>query len=253
MSRAPLDRSLHLALLVALVGLGAVALSGGSSPGLDVPDRPLAAVAQVVTWPPSSGLLVAEVVAGGSSASDEFVELYNAGSGDLDLGGLELVYVTASGSTVTRKQTWTQLALPAHRHLLLANSAGAWAAAADGLYSGGFASTGGSLVLRDVGGAVIDALSWGDATNQYVEGSAAPAPPAGASLERRPGGSAGNSVDSNDNSADTIVETRPVAQGLSAPPAPTASPTNSSTPSPQPSVMDSATPTTAPTVDPSSP
>ena len=108
-------------------------------------------------WLPSRGrrrtdCCVSEVVTGAGTASDEFVEIYNASATDRDLGGLELVYATASGSTVTRKQTWTQLTIGSHRHLLLANSAGKWAAGADGLYSSGFAATGGSLVLRTLGG-----------------------------------------------------------------------------------------------------
>src|SRR5436190_2146901 len=56
-----------------------------------------------VGWPPSSGLLVAEVVTGGASASDEYVEIANAGPSPLDLAGLEVAYVTSSGATVTRK------------------------------------------------------------------------------------------------------------------------------------------------------
>ena len=118
--------------------------------------RPLAVLVQAAGWQVSAGLLVSEVVTGGVSASDEFVEIYNASDGALDLGGLELVYVTSSGSTVTRKQTWTSLLVPAHGHLLVANSTGSYATVADGLYTGGFAATGGSLVLRTLGGTVLD-------------------------------------------------------------------------------------------------
>ena len=133
--------------------------------------RPAAAV----TWPPSAGLLIAEVVTGGASASDEYVEITNAGGVPADLAGLELVYVTSSGSTVTRKATWTELTLlVTGQHLLVANAVGTYASTADATYSGGFAATGGALVLRPVGGAPIDAVGWGDATNAFVEGTAAP-------------------------------------------------------------------------------
>jgi hypothetical protein len=74
--RAPLP--LVVAVSVAVLAFG-VALAG--------PIEPLAAVA----WPPSSGLLVGEVVTGGTSASDEFVEVYNAAPTTADLCGLELV------------------------------------------------------------------------------------------------------------------------------------------------------------------
>jgi len=162
-----------------------------------------------VPWPVSS-VVVSEVQTGGASASDEFAELYNAGPLAADLAGLELVYVTSTGSTVTRKAIWsTSTILEPGRHLLVANSAGIYAASADLVYSGGFAATGGAVALRLVGGAAIDAVGWGDATNTFVEGSPVAAPAAGSSIERNPGGSAGNGIDTNDNAADFGVANPP--------------------------------------------
>ena len=150
--------------------------------------------AGAVSWPPST-LVVSEVQTGGASASDEFVEVANQGGSPVDLLGLEVVYATSSGSTVTRKATWaTSLVLDPGRRILLANAAGLFAAVADSTYSSGFAATGGAIALRVVGGSAIDAVAWGDATNGFVEGEAAPAPPAGSSLERSPGGAFGNDV-----------------------------------------------------------
>ncbi|MEO8626257.1 MAG: lamin tail domain-containing protein, partial [Candidatus Limnocylindrales bacterium] len=200
-----------------------------------------------VSWPVSTGLLVSEVVTGAASASDEFVEIYNASNNDLDLGGLELVYVTSSGATVTRKQTWSALTVPAHRHVLFANSGGVYAAGADGTYSGGLSASGGSLVLRTLGGTVVDALSWGDAGSSFVETSAGSAPPSGSSLERRPGGAEGNATDTNANLADTAVNPSPVAQALAA----AAVPVIVATPSPTATAAPTATPPTTPTPSPS--
>ena len=213
------------------------------------PQRPLS-IEQlaVVSWPASTGLLVSEVVTGGASASDEFVEIYNGASAALSLANLELVYVTASGSTITRKQAWTDLLLQPGQHLLLANSVGSYAAQADGLYSGGFAATGGSLVLRVIGGAVFDSLSWGDASSSFVEGAAGPSPAAGSSLERKPGGLLGNGTDTNDNLADTIVQPNPQPDGLDAPPVPP--PPASPSPSLSPTAGPTAEPTVEPTPDP---
>ncbi len=191
-----------------------------------------AMTAQAVGWPPSTGLLVAEVVTGGASASDEYLELTNASAVPLDLAGLEVVYVTASGATVTRKAAWDgSLIVEPGRHVLLANSLGTYATAADATYAGGLAATGGTIVLRSVGGAPIDSVSWGTAASDLVEGSPAPAPPAGSSIERRPGGMAGNTVDSNDNAADLVVNDSPEARNLAADPLP-ATPTASPTPTP---------------------
>jgi len=47
------------------------------------------ALAGAVSWPPST-LVVSEVQTGGASASDEFVEVANQGSGPVELQGLEV-------------------------------------------------------------------------------------------------------------------------------------------------------------------
>ena len=95
----------------------------------------------VVTWPPSAALLLAELQTGGASASDEFVEVTNAGPTTVDLAGLEVVYVTSTGGTVTRKASWSAARpLDPGRHLLIANTSGIYAAIADATYSGGFAA-----------------------------------------------------------------------------------------------------------------
>jgi hypothetical protein len=213
-----------------------------------------------VAWLPSSGLLLSEVMTGGASASDEFIELYNASSDPVDLIGDEIVYVSASGGTVTRKASWTTAsALVPGQHLLVANSAGVYAAGADAIYTGGLAATGGAVALRAADGSVIDAIAWGNATNGFIEGTAAAAPPAGSSLERLPGGAAGNGVDTNDDSLDWFVQPDPGPQALADPPvpgspSPTVTPTVApSEPTPaitQPTPTTTDAPTVAPTTEP---
>ncbi|HET7702082.1 MAG TPA: hypothetical protein VFK35_01685 [Candidatus Limnocylindrales bacterium] len=217
------------------------------------PAGPGPAVLAPVAWPAST-LVVSEVETGGATASDEFAELSNAGPLPVDLNGLEVVYVTSSGSTVTRKAAWTSsLVLEPGRHVLLANAAGIHAPIADATYSGGFAGTGGAVVLRAIGGSPIDAVGWGDATNAFVEGTVAPAPAAGSSLERRPGGQLGNGTDTNDNAADFAIGT-PNPQNLSAAPTPgttpTPEPTSTPIPTPTPTTEPTPTPTTEPTPTP---
>lgn len=221
-------RAMHLIVLAALVSMVALAMRPATALTVaTVSDTPFF---QAATWPVSDGLLVSEVVTGAASASDEFVEIYNAAPTTRSLADLELVYITASGSTVTRKQAWTDLTLESGRHLLLANSAGQWAASADGLYTSGFAATGGTLALRTTEGVVIDSLSWGEAASIFVEGLPGSAPPAGSSLERLPGAAAGNASDTNDNLADTRIEPNPVAQSLTAPAIPVATPSPAADP-----------------------
>ena len=213
--------------LAAYAALMVVLLLGAAAwppPSRSVPMGAAAAVG----WPPSEGLVIAEVVTGGASASDEYVELANAGTVPVDLAGLEVAYVTSSGATVTRKAAWTvSLLVEPGRRVLLANALGIYAAVADATYSGGLAATGGSIVLRPAGGLPVDAVGWGDALNAFVEGTAAPAPAAGRSIER--GG-----ADTNDNAVDFSVNTAPVAQGLEWEPSPSPSPRAQPTPSPQP-------------------
>ncbi len=187
-------------------------------------------------------LVISEVMTGGAGASDEFVELYNPASVSLSLDGLELVYVTASGATVTRKAVWGPgVEIGPGGHVLVANESGVFAGIADGTYAGGLAATGGSMALRVVAAAhAIDAVGWGTATSSWLEGSPAPAAPAGSSLERLPGGALGSGQDTDGNLVDFVVRPAPDPQNSTSPPVPTGSPSPDPSASEPPS--DSASP-----------
>lgn len=194
-------------------------------------------------------LVVSEVVTGASGASDELIELYNPTAGSLPLEGLELVYASASGLTVSRRATWELGAdeVPPGGHVLVANELGVYAPIADATYASGMAATGGSVALRIVGAATaIDAIGWGSAASTWLEGSVAPAPAAGSSLERLPGGSLGSTQDTDDNAADFVVRSVPGPENSASRPVPAPS----SSASPQPSVAPSASPTLVPTPSP---
>ena len=229
-----------IAALVVVLALAGVAAGA--------PADPVPQALGVVTWPEST-LLVSEVQTGGASASDEFAEITNASGVAVDLTGLELVYATSTGSTVTRKASWaTTLMLEPGRHLLIANTSGVYAGLADATYSGGFAATGGSIVLRAIGGAPVDAVGWGDATNTFVEGTPVAAPASGSSIERKPGGMGGNALDTNSNADDWLQQVTPNPQSLAAPPVP--APVGTITPTTQPSASPEQTPAPEPTVAP---
>ncbi|HET7581335.1 MAG TPA: hypothetical protein VFL75_01110 [Candidatus Limnocylindria bacterium] len=206
---------------------------------------------------PIAHLVVSEVMTGGASASDEFIEIYNPTAGGLPLEGLEVVYVTASGGTVTRKASWSAGAaeLPAGAHQLVANSAGVYNASADQAYTGGLAATGGSVAIRIIGAATaIDAVGWGNATSGWLEGTPVAAIAAGHSVERLPGGAAGSGQDTNDNSVDFVDRATPDPQNAGSPPVvlPTPTPTASIGPTPTADVTTSASasPTPAATTTP---
>ena len=119
----------------------AVALCLSSLPAATEPLGRGITLAATVAWPVST-LVVSEVQTGGASASDEFVEIANQGAGPVDLIGLEVVYATSSGSTVTRKATWSASTIvPPGRRILLANGAGSYVGLGDATYTGGFAAT----------------------------------------------------------------------------------------------------------------
>jgi len=198
-------------------------------------------------------LVVSEVVTGGASASDELIEIYNPTVAALPLEGLELVYVSASGATISRRAAWelgAPLIPPAH-HVLVANELGSYAAIADAVYASGMAATGGSVALRIQGGTTaIDAVGWGTAAGPWLEGPAAPAPAAGASLERLPGGAQGSTQDTDSNLADFVVRPVPDPQNGGSPPAPDPSATPPPSTAPTASAQPSAAPTPPSTASP---
>jgi Lamin Tail Domain len=179
-------------------------------------------------------LVVSEVMTGGASASDEFIELYNPGGEALPVEGLEVIYVTASGATATRKATWAAgaPAIEPGGHLLIANEAGVFAAIADATYANGLAAGGGSVAIRSIGATTaIDAVGWGTSTSTWLESRPAPAPAAGSSLERLPGGAAGSGQDTDDNLVDFVVQPVPDPQNSGSTPVPPPSPTGAASPS----------------------
>jgi hypothetical protein len=168
----PVVRPVPLAarrLLAGLLSIGVLALAIDHALALPWNDGPGSSAALVAS---PGHLVVSEVMTGGASASDEFIELYNPTAAALPLEGLEIVYVTATGATITRKASWAagSPGLPAGAHVLIANGGGIFAALADVAYANGLASTGGSEALRAIGAATpIDAVGRGNAPNAWLE------------------------------------------------------------------------------------
>ena len=204
-------------------------------------------------------LVVSEVVTGGASASDELIELYNPTSAALPLEGLELIYVSSTGATISRRAAWSVEApsVGPGGHVLVANETGIYASIADAVYATGMAATGGSVALRIAGASsAIDAVGWGTAASTWREGTTnAPAPAAGASIERLPGGALGSTQDTDVNAVDFIERVMPEPQNLASPPTPDAGdPAGTPAPTPTPdrtvAPTTEATPTLAPSTTP---
>ena len=168
-------------------------------------------------------LVVSEVVTGGASASDELIELHNPTTSALPLEGLEVIYVTSTGATITRRAAWEVGApsVPAGGHVLIANASGIYASIADATYASGMAATGGSVAIRILGASTaVDAVGWGTTTSSWREGVPAIAPATGASIERLPGGALGSGTDTDDNAADFAERLVPGPQNLASVPTP---------------------------------
>jgi hypothetical protein len=144
-----------------------------------------------------------------ASATDEFVELVNSGTGAASIAGFKLVYRSSAGTSDVVLATIPEgTSLAAGAFYLFGGSSYAGGKKADQAFSAGLAGTGGGVGLRDSGGALVDSIGYGTATNALVEAHAAPAPPAtaspGSSDIRLPDGH-----DTNDNSADFVVTAAP--------------------------------------------
>jgi len=143
------------------------------------------------------------------AATNEFVELLNAGSSGVDIGGARVVYRSANGTSDTTLATvpaGTQLAPGAF--YLLGGSGYAGAESADQSFGTALSSTGGSVGIRSTDDGLLDAVAYGTAANGLGEGQPAPAPP----LTTSPGSSAvrlPDGADTSDNAADFSVTASP--------------------------------------------
>jgi lamin tail-like protein/collagen triple helix repeat protein len=150
------------------------------------------------------------------AASDEFVELFNAGASPVDLSGFKLVYRAGAGTSDIALATIPDGTIVGPRAFYLFGGSGyAGMKKADQSFSPSLAAAAGGIGLRDAAGKLVDSVGYGTATNAFVETSPAPAPPAtappGSSDIRRPDGK-----DTNDNGADFAVTASPTPGGPNA-------------------------------------
>jgi hypothetical protein len=165
--------------------------------------------------PAPSAIRVNEVMTGSTgAAANEFVELVNAGAEAVDAGGYRVVYRSAAATSDTLLGTVPAgTSIPVGGHYLLGGSAYAGPFAPDQSFAAGLAATAGGIGLRNPDGALLDSVGYGPtATNGFVEGHPAPAPPTtaapGSSIGRMPDG-----ADSNDNAVDFAVSSTPTPRG----------------------------------------
>jgi Lamin Tail Domain len=113
-----------------------------------------------------------------ASATDEFVEIVNAGASTVDVGGYKLAYRSGAGTSDVALATVPDgTMLAAGAFYLLGGSGYAGSKGPDQTFSAGLAGTAGGLGLRDPTGKLVDSVGYGTATNAFVETHAATAPP----------------------------------------------------------------------------
>jgi hypothetical protein len=169
----------------------------------------------VLTCVPNGGggeadLSVNELMTGvAGAASNEYVEIANTGTAAADLSGWKLVYRSAAGtSDVVLATVADGTSLAPGAYFLFGGGGYAGGPAPDQSFSASIAATGGGVGLRDADGNLVDSVGWGTATNAFVEGAVATAPPAteapGTSIGRVPDGD-----DTNDNATDFELDDTP--------------------------------------------
>ncbi len=185
----------------------------------------------------SASLLISEVRSRGlGGGSDEFVELYNPGTDPITLDASWTLDARSDTATAySPRWAGTGKIIPAHGHFLIAGSAYTQQPAADEALQTGITDATSLRLSR--AGSVVDALCYGfDATTQRVfSGDATYAcegmPAMNAhdnaadtnvdeSLERKPGGAAGNRQDTNDNATDFAALTPSNPQSSASDPTP---------------------------------
>ncbi len=166
-----------------------------------------------------SNLLLVEIQTGSqTSASEEFVELYNRGDDSLELTGIKLQYRSAGGSDWLTRVNLSGAVLPRARFLISSYDDGANIKSSLSL-----AKDGGHLRLfrpansDGEADSVLDQVAWGDAQYPAVPAMAAPAPAAGESLKRRLDED-GKFIDTDTDMADFILSQDPTPYGLLSPP-----------------------------------
>ncbi len=218
------NRSQLLIMVIAVLGL---LLTACDSEETATATPPATAVPDPLPTPPGNaeptvqteGVFFSELLLGVPGGnSQEFIELYNAGSEPVDLMGWSIFYLLGEGQEQELVYRWTETAvIPPHGHLLLVREGQDVGAAADGFFSQSLFERKGGLLLRNKTQQTVDLLGWGDAPAEFTAGEPAAAPADGASLERLPGGEAGNGQNSGSNAADFAALPTPKPQNSGSP------------------------------------
>lgn len=172
-------------------------------------------------------LVISEIQVAGTTANDEFIEIYNPRANAVNIETWSIQYKSATGDTFYKKNFPAGASIPAHGWFLIAHNNYTGATTPDMSHSTfSMASTGGhiflvrsqNLLTSPTDPSIVDKVGYGEANSP--EGSAVQAPQESQSIERKPGGDLGNGEDTDDNSADFTLQPIPNPQNTASPPKP---------------------------------
>ncbi len=173
-------------------------------------------------------LVISEIqVAGATASDDEFIEIYNPTTSAVNIETWSIQYKSATGTTFYKKNFSTGASVPTHGWYLVAHNDYTGATTPDMSHSTfSISGAGGHIFLVNnqttltsaTDPSIVDKIGYGTADSP--EGTAVAAPPANQSVERKFGGDLGNGEDTDDNSADFILQPAPNPQNISSPPKP---------------------------------
>ncbi|TMQ74135.1 MAG: hypothetical protein E6K81_01150, partial [Candidatus Eisenbacteria bacterium] len=182
----------------------------------------LAPPAIPAAWAVANHIVISEVASrGASSATDEFVELYNPTLSSVDISGWKLQYKSQTGASFSDYTTMPAGATIApHGFYLITNTGYTGSVTADRAWGSTGISDDGHVRILNASAVEIDRVGWGLA-NAPEGGAAAPKPTASASIERKAsagstaatlgtGGAeqfAGNGQDTDNNGSDFVLQT----------------------------------------------
>lgn len=220
---------------------------------------------------PAANVVISEIQIAGATSSDDFIELYNPTSSDINLGDMRLIKRSSSGTVDTDIVVFSASdIIKAHGYYLWCNTALAATLTCD-KSSADTISNNNSIGLRNEPvntGALVDSVTFGAPNNPLGEGSPLTAPEANTSVERKANSSSdltsmnsggidefgGNAEDTNNNASDFILRSASQPQNSLSSLEPinvpsissSITPTNSPSPTQIPSTSPSPTPSLTP-------
>ncbi|HLN99026.1 MAG TPA: lamin tail domain-containing protein [Pyrinomonadaceae bacterium] len=173
----------------------------------------LTSSAATLTVEPGDGQLVVSEfrTRGPAGAADEFVEIYNPTTTTLAIGGLKIRASNASGTVSDRLTIMAGKTIGPGCHYLFANNASAGYSGSvppDQTYGTGITDDGGIAITGAQGTRIIDAVGMSTGAAFKEGGTLVPLTVNSAqTYERKPGGTFGNGVDTNNNATDFSLTT----------------------------------------------